>query len=168
MKVFELCGKMLTTGEATALAECVYRLPKDPVIINIGANEGRSTIAMLETRPDAFIFSIDLKPWREEKMNLIKLGLDPRRVVRVLGNSSKMDWPYLVDMIYVDGDHRFNGIEADCKNWLDKVIPGGLIVFHDYIPKGGPPRNQVAQVVDEFFRGQKPFIKKERVIGFVR
>jgi predicted O-methyltransferase YrrM len=168
MKVFDLCGKMLTMGEATALAECVKRLPKNPVIIQIGANEGLSTIAMLETRSDAFIFSIDLKPYRQEKENLIKLGLDPRRVVRVLGNSQKMDWPYLVDMIYVDGDHRYNGVEADIKNWFGRVIPGGLIVFHDYIPKGAPPKNQVAQVVDEYFQRMESFIRVERVIGFER
>lgn len=169
MKAFKHCGpnpNPMTRPEAIALADCVKQLPPNPVIVQIGAFIGVSTIAMLETRPDAFIFSIDIKPHPEERANLIDAGLDHLRVVRILGDSQQMDWPWLADMIFFDGDHRYNGIKADCQQWLGKVKSGGLIIFHDYILKNAPPKNQVAQVVNEFFAGIRPFMQVKRLIGF--
>lgn len=166
MKAFKHCGPNplpMTRGEAVALAECVKLLPPSPVIVQIGGYIGASTIAMLETRPDAFIFSVDIKPWREEQHNVIDAGLDVSRVVRVLGDSSKIDWPCQIDLLYVDGDHRYDGVRADCETWLDKV--NGYVIFHDYILENAPFRNQVYQVVNEFFK-QEPFIQVERLVGF--
>lgn len=166
MKVFAMLGSALTKDEALGLARGVEDLPPNPVIVNIGAWHGTSTVAMLETRPDAFIFSVDVKPWPLERENLIKYGLDHRRVVRILGNSAEIDWPFDIDAIYIDGDHREAGIKADCEAWLHKVKPGGMIMFHDYIPLRPPKKNQVAKVVDSFFKDQKPEYRAGRVIVF--
>ncbi len=166
MKAFKHCGPNplpMTRNEAEALADCVLILPGSPVIVQIGAYIGCSTIAMLETRPDVFIFSADVKPWREEKQNVIDAGLDASRVVRVLGDSSQIDWGRSIDLLYIDGDHRYDGVKVDCKAWLDKV--NGYVVFHDYIPVGAPLKNQVYQVVSELL-SQKPFMQVERLIGF--
>lgn len=170
MKVFKMLGSALTKAEAMALINSAKRLPPNPIIIQIGAWKGTSTVAMLEARPDAFIFSVDIKPWPDERENLIKFGLDHTRVFRVLGDSKQMSWPDKIkaDMLYVDGDHRYNGIKADCETWVKTVKSGGLILFHDYIPLRPPPKNQVAKAIDEFFAGRKPFIRAERVIGFVK
>lgn len=158
---------MLTENEAKALQECVEYLPANPVIVQIGANEGLSTVAMISARPDAFIFSIDLKPYPQERQNLIDEGLNYQMVVRILENSQDIEWPISrIDMIYFDGDHRYNGIKADCTRWLWKIKLGGLAVFHDYIPKNAPPKNQVFEVVNEFFNGRDVFIREERIIGF--
>lgn len=156
----------MTRTEVQTLADCVKLLPANPVIVQIGAYIGVSTIAMLEIRPDAFIFSIDIKPHPEERANLVDAGLDYLRVVRVLGDSSQIDWPIQADMIFFDGDHRYAGIKADCERWLDKVKPDGLLVFHDYIPEGAPPKNQVYQVVSEFFGRQGSVLQVERLICF--
>ena len=103
---------MLTENEAKALQKCVNHLPDNPVIVQIGANEGLSTVAMMSARPDAFIFSIDLKPYSQERQNLIDEGLNYQRVVRILENSQDIEWPpSRIDMIYFDGDHRYNGIK---------------------------------------------------------
>lgn len=166
MKVFKMLGSALTREEALGLVEGVKDLPPNPIIVNIGAWHGTSAVCMLETRPDAYIFSLDVKPWALEEENLKKYGLDHTRVVRILGKSGEVDWPFQVDAIYIDGDHREPGIRADCEAWLHKVKKGGMILFHDYIPLRPPPKNQVAKVVDTFFPKQKPVIKAGRVIGF--
>lgn len=166
MKAFKHCGPNplpMTQNEAIALAKYVQLLPPSPVIVQIGGYIGASTIAMLETRPDAFIFSVDIKPWREERQNVIDAGLDISRVIRILGDSSEIDWPYEIDLLYIDGDHRYDGVKSDCKAWLDKV--NGYVIFHDYIPVGAPLKNQVYQVVTEvLFR--KPTFQVERLAGF--
>ena len=120
----------------------------------------------MSARPDAFVFSIDLKPYPQERENLITEDLNYWQVVRILGDSKQMDFPYQVDMIYFDGDHRYNGIKADCARWLWKIKLGGLAVFHDYIPKNAPSKNQVFEVVNEFFNGRDVFIREERIIAF--
>ncbi len=36
-----------------------------------------------------------------------------------------------IDVIFIDGDHSFEGVTADIRAWVPKVKPGGLILFHD-------------------------------------
>lgn len=166
MRAKDLCCRLLHKPEAVALTKCVNSLPYKPIIINIGASKGISTVVMLEARPDAFIFSIDIDicPWEAESLD--KIGLDRSRVVRVFGDSSKIDFPIKVDMVYFDGDHSYDGVMADCYRWLDKIKTGGLAVFHDYVKIGGKPTIKVSKVVDEVFKNKKPFIKADRIIGF--
>ena len=41
-----------------------------------------------------------------------------------------------LDMIYIDGDHRFDGVMADLHLAYRKVRPGGFIVLDDYHQRG--------------------------------
>lgn len=153
----------MTMREAIALSDTVKLLPDNPVIAQIGAYIGVSTLAMLESRPDCTIFSIDIKPWYQERENIIEAGLDISRVIRVLGDASQIDWPFQVDMLFVDGNHYYEAVKADCEAWLDKV--NGLVVFHDYMPSNAPAKNQVYEVVHELFDSE-PFVQVERLIGY--
>lgn len=167
MKAFNLCGpnpKPLTKNEAIAIADCIKLLPPNPVIVQIGAYIGASTVAMLETRPDAYIFSIDIKPCPAEFDNLQQAELDTKRVVRVLADSSQINWPVKVDMLFIDGNHFYEAVKADCEAWLDKVQ--GLVVFHDYMLKDAPAKNQVYEVVREMFGDRQPILQVERIIAF--
>jgi predicted O-methyltransferase YrrM len=40
----------------------------------------------------------------------------------------------LVDVLFIDGDHRLEGVRRDYELWRDSVRPGGHIVFHDIVP----------------------------------
>ena len=118
------------------LKELAATLPPDPVIVNIGAGERAiSTLAVLEERPDAFIFSIDIHAKENEGINLRRAGLDHTRVVRILGRSQEagLHWPFEVDMVIVDGDHTYDGVRGDMV-WLSKIKTGGIIAFHDHSP----------------------------------
>lgn len=166
MKAIDLCCRLLHKEEANALVKCVKLLPDNPVIVQIGASKGISTVNMLEARPDAFIFSIDIAECSWERESIDKIGLDHRRVVRVLGDSSQMDWPVKVDMVYFDGNHTYEGVKADCDTWLCNIKKNGLAVFHDYVLVGGKPTIGVYKVVDSIFDNQKPFVRGDRIIGF--
>jgi hypothetical protein len=55
-----------------------------------------------------------------------------------------------VSMIYIDGDHSYEGVIRDLKHWVPKVIKGGIIAGHDYLN----PAYGVKQAVADFFGAQ--------------
>ncbi|QHG19882.1 hypothetical protein GJB62_06235 [Nostoc sp. ATCC 53789] len=36
--------------------------------------------------------------------------------------------------IFVDGDHSYEGVKRDIANYYPLLAPGGLMIFHDYLP----------------------------------
>jgi predicted O-methyltransferase YrrM len=39
-----------------------------------------------------------------------------------------------LDLLFIDGDHSYEGVKADFANYSSLVRPGGLIVLHDIVP----------------------------------
>ena len=157
--------------------QCLKRLIKEnmgksPVIINIGAGIGVSTLAMLEERPEALIFSIDIEPRESEMENAQKAGLNTTRIIRILGRSQDVGrhWPYRVDFIWVDGDHTYEGVREDIRVWAGYIGPGGVIAFHDYFD-GEPPKHNpsgAGKAVRELMHKDDLIMKCERIRAFKR
>ncbi len=128
-------------------------LPANPVVINIGASFGTSALALLETREDIFVFSVDVKPCEAEREHLAQSGVNPARCARILGRSQEagLHWPRRVDMVFVDGSHARKDVIADIEAWLPRVKPGGIMALDDY-EKGCVPA--VKPVVDEYLMGE--------------
>ena len=140
---FDLAGpdpNPMTAEEVKMLKRLVAELPENPVIINIGAERGTSTLAMLEERPDAVIFSIDVAPCEGEFENLARAGFEAPNVIRLLGKSQWIGncWPFYVDFVWVDGDHSVGGVTGDIYHWIPKIHKDGVAAFHDYF-EGEPP-----------------------------
>lgn len=64
-------------------------------------------------------------------------------------------WPFPVDLIFLDADHRYPAIAADIDAWQRHVKPGGILCGHDHQPNFPG----VVQAVREAFGG------KARVLG---
>lgn len=143
----------MTKREIDALKQLCSGLPRNPIVVQIGAERGCSSLTILEGRPDAFIFSIDCGERPEELENLKKAGLEWTRVVRGLGKSQNIGlyFPWSCNLLYIDGDHRRPGIDVDIELWFPTVKVGGIIAFHDYIPDPPPHvHGRVADAVDEW------------------
>jgi hypothetical protein len=41
-------------------------------------------------------------------------------------------WHEPIKLLWIDGDHRYNGIVCDIKCWSRFVVIGGVMAFHDY------------------------------------
>ena len=145
-----LTAKNLTDGhEPVSHAEIDYlkdlaaTLPPDPIIVNIGAATGVSTLAFFEARPDCVIFSVDVEPCPEELRHVVEGGHDPTRIQRLLGDSKEIgpSFAYRCDLLFIDGDHW--GAGYDIVAWVStgKVKPGGVVAFHDWRPGGCAPNN---------------------------
>jgi predicted O-methyltransferase YrrM len=37
-----------------------------------------------------------------------------------------------LDFVWIDGDHTYPSVLADCQAWWPKIRPGGLFAGHDY------------------------------------
>lgn len=169
MRSYELTNgkEPVSHAEIDYLAELAKQLPPNPTIVNIGAYIGVSTCTFLEARPDCVVYSIDIDPCPAEFDNAYKFGLDGTRIKRLLGDSRDVgqNFPFPVDMIFVDGNHW--GAGEDAQVWMDKVKPGGIMVFHDYL-EVNPPENpgSVYKDVNEVMDMSKQIGRVERVIAF--
>jgi len=68
----------------------------------------------------------------EERMDEYK-----RRFIWKIGDSVSMSEQFedgSLDLIYIDGDHSFNGVYGDLRAWYPKLRPGGVLSGHDYTP----------------------------------
>jgi hypothetical protein len=34
-------------------------------------------------------------------------------------------------MIFIDGDHSYDGVKRDYACWIPHMVPGGILIFHD-------------------------------------
>ena len=45
-----------------------------------------------------------------------------------------------IDLVFIDGNHEYSAVLSDYELWEPKLVPGGIIVFHDV--RGGHPGPQ--------------------------
>jgi predicted O-methyltransferase YrrM len=159
--------------EIDTLHELAAMLPAHPVVVNIGACFGTSAIAILEARPDAFVFSVDVRRCDsdgDEAQNLVRAGMAQwHRCIRVLGRSQDagVHWPGYVDMVFVDGSHATEDVIADAAVWVAairrKAGRGAVIAFHDY---GNPICPNVKAAVDRAMAGYEPFLERGFIVAY--
>ena len=149
---------LMSTGEIDLMKKHVAVLPDSPIVVIIGAGSGTSSLAVLEKRKDAVIFSIDTvfptdhRYTPGEKENLKRAGFwDTGQVIQIIGSSQLIGrtWPFSYDMIFIDGDHRYKYVKPDIELWIPKAADDAVIMFHDYTTKDIKPKAGVKQAVDE-------------------
>jgi predicted O-methyltransferase YrrM len=103
-------------------------------IVEIGRYRGGSSFLLAcanERRP---IYSIDRDPQDDA---LVQRLLDEHQVGRnltlIVGDSQDTDYPAIpdVDLLFVDGDHSYEGCTRDLERWYPRVLHGGHVVLHD-------------------------------------
>lgn len=161
---------MLSVGEVDLLQHCVKLLDPKPIVINIGANVGTSACAILEAVPSAFIFSIDVKPFIEERDNIILCGLDPRRIVRLLGDSGEIGkhFPYQSDLLFIDGGHHDSAVWGDISVWVPKCKD--IVLFHDYHHPNyaAKPGVNLDEIVDEAMKDWGKIGEDRYLVAYTR
>ena len=66
-----------------------------------------------------------------------------------------------IDFAFIDGDHSYEGVKADFLNYGPLIRPGGIIGFHDILPRPDLPEIQV----DRFWNEIKNKYKSREIIG---
>ena len=142
----------LSEGQACLLHDRAAGLGPDAVVVEIGSFRGRSTIVLASAAPaGAEVVAIDPHaggdrgpreiapdPARGEtdlaafKANLAAAGLSERvRHVRLPSAAAGGAVDGSIDLLYVDGAHRFGPARSDLVEWGGRVRPGGTMLVHD-------------------------------------
>ena len=162
--------KMLSVEEVDLLKKCAVMLPHNPVIVNIGANVGTSSVAVLEARPDAVVFSIDINPNILERSNAEDCGIDASRIIRILQSSQEVgkSFPYQVDMTFVDGGHTDEDLTGDIYGWIPKTKY--IAVYHDYHHPNykTKPNVNLDAIIDEAMKDWCNIGKARYMVAFAR
>ena len=66
-----------------------------------------------------------------------------------------------IDILFIDGDHRYKGVIADWNNYKDLVVSGGYIIFDDYLDWKHSP--DVKKAVDDIVKDLDK--SKYKIIG---
>jgi predicted O-methyltransferase YrrM len=129
--------------EIFRLVDILERL-RPTAICEIGAAGGGTTFLLAHAAaPDALIVSLDLAFTESRKAALKQFALPGQKLVCLQKNSHELETVSAIescltgrrlDVLYLDGDHSYEGIKADFELFSPLVKPGGVIVFHDIVP----------------------------------
>lgn len=105
---------------------------KELIILEIGVNKGHSTRAFLrgldsrtEDGGKGLLYSMDINDCsRQGRNNKWKF---------ILGDSKLVGWNKNIDILFIDGDHTYEGAKADYNKYEPFVVNGGLIFLHDIL-----------------------------------
>jgi predicted O-methyltransferase YrrM len=123
-------------------------------ILEVGVYVGSSTMAfvsgILEREGKGKLVSIDIKDYGAHVLRKAAAkDLDMGSWTFIPGDSKNPEIISRaseeiggeVDILFVDGDHRYEGVKADAENFLPLVRSGGIAFFHDVgVEKTGVPK----------------------------
>jgi len=124
--------------------------PESGVILEIGSFKGRSTICFATGTKHGHrenVFAVDphtsAPPWfpaipcqftlNEFESNLDKAGVR-ENVNTIVADSLQTAriWTALpIRVLFLDGDHSFEGLLADYEQWIEKLVVGGILLIDD-------------------------------------
>jgi predicted O-methyltransferase YrrM len=103
-------------------------------IVEIGRYNGGSLFLMSCANDQVAIHSVDIAPQNDDLLRglLQKLEIG-RNADIIVGDSQNGTFEHInpVDLLFVDGDHSYEGCTKDLVNWFPKVMAGGHILLHD-------------------------------------
>lgn len=119
-------------------------------VLEIGTMKGGTLYLWCQlSQPDAHVFSIDLPSGRfgggySSKLELLfhrfkKTG-QSLKCIRGDSHAASTRRAFkdalngrLLDFLFIDGDHTYDGVRRDYEDYANFVRPGGVIAFHDIV-----------------------------------
>ncbi len=142
----------LTDAQAHRLFKAAAGLQAGARIVEIGSFRGRSTIVLASAASEGVdLLAIDphgggdrgpqeITPDVQQgerdfaafTANLRRAGVEDRvRHVRAMSDQALDAVPGRIDLLFIDGAHRYAPARADIEQWGARVVPGGSMLVHD-------------------------------------
>lgn len=152
--------------EQKLLQELAREVPKGGVIVEIGSEYGMSaSIFASSSEKDVVVYAIDPQEnWEPFRSNLKEANIPAKSVVIIPTNSKdafklfREETKKGADLVFIDGDHTFEGVQLDIDVWAPIVKKDGRLVFHDCACSTNklphPLHFEVTKAVLEWFNGE--------------
>ena len=130
-----------STFDSAVLMPEVEKLEVGQVYLEVGVDRGKSlSITKMVAKPGIEVHGVDLRP-------------DPKVPGAIFHRTDSFTFKLgkKVDVIFIDGDHSYEGCKADIDNWYPQMADGGVMCFHD-CDETSPG---VVQAVEEFVANNK-------------
>jgi len=109
------------------------------VILEIGVGRGHSTKALLgglkerEERNGYVgeLYSMDIEDCYRHVARKKEFSETEKYWEFILGDSKELKWDKPIDILFIDGDHAYEGVKADFERYEPFVKKDGLILMHD-------------------------------------
>jgi predicted O-methyltransferase YrrM len=118
-------------------AAYLYRLVRslsEPAVVEIGRHRGGTTFLLAAA--GGRVLSLDIDPavaLTDEPLTraLEQHGLGERVVLEIADSREYPLESAAYDVVFVDGDHSYDGVRADVERWLPALVHGGHLLLHD-------------------------------------
>jgi predicted O-methyltransferase YrrM len=134
-------------GDSAWLLYGLARSLKPKVCVEIGSARGRSACAIglaLRRNGGGRLYAIDPHSptnWNDTNSvdsfaiindHLRRAGVDGFvEIVRKTSGDAARGWDKKIDLIFIDGDHSYEGVKSDWDLFLPHLNEFGVVVFHD-------------------------------------
>ncbi len=174
-------------GDSSHVLYGLVRAMKPDVCVEIGSARGLSAchVALgLEENERGTLYAIDphiRTGWNDEnsvdtlailRANLRSISVEHRvEIVQELSSRAADGWQQPIDILFIDGDHSYEGVKRDWDLFTPHVREFGVVVFHDTIWDRQEPNKYsradmgVPRFVDEIRASGMPVITLERDCG---
>ncbi len=141
-------------------------------ILEIGRFYGGSAFMFaVASDKNAHITSIDIAPQNDELLHAALKKHDLANKVDLLVADANQETVALsaYDLLFIDGDHSYEGVLKDYEHWKTSVKPGGFVVFHD----AGASRELTtilpgpAQLMQEIVARDSDFFTRQKDVGSI-
>lgn len=145
-----------TKAESMALYNCAVECGSESNFVEIGCYCGRSSsiLAMVAKDNNCDFVTVDnfitgapgVTDVKRAFANNMTMVQGKYNLMAMKSENAARKYDKEIDLLFVDGDHRYVGVTTDMNSWLPKVKPGGYVLFHDY----NSSWSEVKKAVDEY------------------
>ncbi len=161
---YERTEGMVSFDEAMLLY-CLARESKNGCIVEVGSYRGRSTVFLGKGSIDGFntpVYAIDphksfigvlggvFGPKDRTAFYRAMLENECSDIVSLINLSSEQfskSWSEKISLLWIDGDHSYDGVKRDFKCWLPNLHPSAVIAFDDATDPALGPRKLIDELI---------------------
>lgn len=157
---------MIKPNEAEAMNAELQKLPRWGRLLELGTGFGHSISYFSQIKPDWTHYTVDGYGVYGDGRNLFNGGefgfkvqgfTDTytfieknanKNVILLFGNSCELPWELPLNALFIDADHSEDWVKNDTEHYLEMIVPGGLIIYHDYNDNWGVKKYFDKEMID--------------------